>query len=133
MQHTYFNQTNSILSTKLSKDPRYLNTIVLSTTELVPKNQFRIRRIRSSQESGILISNWILEKVHFTLTRASGYRIVDLFPPRFYDNVQIRRPGVGVVDIVKPSDVDRDDSDQEDVHVTQARIVLVTALSMRRD
>ena len=75
----------------------------------------------------------LLDKVHFTLTRASGYRIVDLFPPRFYDNVQIRRPGVGVVDIVKPSDVDRDDSDQEDVHVTQARIVIVTALSMSRD
>ena len=74
-----------------------------------------------------------LDKVHFTLTRASGYRIVDLFPPRFYDNVQIRCPGVGIVDIVKPSDVDRDDSDQEDVHVTQARIVIVTALSRSRD
>ena len=74
-----------------------------------------------------------VDKVHFTLTRASGYRIVDLFPPRFYDIVQIRRPGVGVVDIVKPSDVDRDDSDQEDVHVTQARIVIGIALSMSRD
>ena len=75
----------------------------------------------------------LLDKVHFTLTRASGYRIVDLFPPRFYDNVQIRCPGVGIVDIVKPSDVDRCDSDQEDVHVTQARIIMVTALSRSRD
>ena len=75
----------------------------------------------------------LLDKVHFTLTRASGYRIVDLFPPRFYDNVQIRCPGVGIVDIVKPSDVDRCDSDQEDVHVTQARIIIVTALSRSRD
>ena len=67
------------------------------------------------------------------MTRASGYRVVDFFPPRFYDNVQIRCPGVGIVDIVKPSDVDRDDSDQEDVHVTQARIVIGIALSMSRD
>ena len=74
-----------------------------------------------------------IEKVHFTLTSSFGYRIVAFFPPRFYDNVQIRCPGVGIVDIVKPSDVDRDDSDQEDVHVTQARIVIVTALSRSRD
>ena len=76
---------------------------------------------------------WTIDKVHFRLTISFGYRIVGLFPPRFYDKVQIRGPGVGVVDIVKPSDVDRDDSDQEDVHVTQARIVIGIALSMSRD
>ena len=75
----------------------------------------------------------LIEKVHFTLTSSFGYRIVAFFPPRFYDNVQIRCPGIGVVDIVKPSDVDRDDIDHEDVHVTQARIVIVIALSMSRD
>ena len=48
-----------------------------------------------------------INKVHFKLTSSFGYRIVDLFPPRFYDNVQIRCPGVGVVDIVMPSGVDR--------------------------
>ena len=67
------------------------------------------------------------------MTSSFGYRIVAFFPPRFYDKVQIRCPGVGIVDIVKPSDVDRDDSDQEDVHVTQARIVIGIALSMSRD
>ena len=80
-----------------------------------------------------MADSFVIDKVHFTLTRASGYRIVDLFPPRFYDNVHNRRPGVEVVDIVMPSDVDRYDTDQEDVHVTQARVVINETLSMSHD
>ena len=37
------------------------------------------------------------------------------------------------MDIVMPSDVDRSDTDQEDVHVTLARVVIGTTLSKSSD
>ena len=74
-----------------------------------------------------------LDNVHDSDSRASDLNIVIESGRKKVNNSVSRRPGVGIVDNVKPSDVDRDDSDQEDVHVTQARIVIVTALSRSRD